>query len=200
MTLASIIEKRINESSCGEVFIVSDFMDVAPYDTARKTLSRLCEDGLIKKITRGMYYKAKFSTLINEYVKPDMNLVANAFARNFGWTIVPSGETAVNLLGLSTQVVGRYNFISSGPYRSYNIDGIIISFSHRMEKEFNGLSYKSRLIIQSIKAIGSEQIDKYIGSIRNKLSDEEKKTLLSETQRTTTWVYEVIKKICKELD
>lgn len=200
MTLASIIEKRINESSCGEVFIVSDFMDVAPYDTARKTLSRLCEDGLIKKITRGMYYKAKFSTLINEYVKPDMNLVANAFARNFGWTIVPSGETAVNLLGLSTQVVGRYNFISSGPYRSYNIDGIIISFSHRMEKEFNGLSYKSRLIIQSIKAIGSEQIDKYIGSIRNKLSDEEKKTLLGETQRTTTWVYEVIKKICKELD
>lgn len=200
MTLASIIEKRINESSCGEVFIVSDFMDVAPYDTARKTLSRLCEDGLIKKITRGMYYKAKFSTLINEYVKPDMNLVANAFARNFGWTIVPSGETAVNLLGLSTQVVGRYNFISSGPYRSYNIDGIIISFSHRMEKEFNGLSYKSRLIIQSIKAIGSEQIDKYIGSIRNKLSDEEKKTLLSETQRTTTWVYEVIKKICKELN
>ena len=175
-------------------------MDVAPYDTARKTLSRLCEDGLIKKITRGMYYKAKFSTLINKYVKPDMNLVANAFARNFGWTIVPSGETAVNLLGLSTQVVGRYNFISSGPYRSYNIDGIIISFSPRMEKEFNGLSYKSRLIIQSIKAIGSEQIDKYIGSIRNKLSDEEKKTLLSETQRTTTWVYEVIKKICKELD
>ncbi len=198
MTLSNIIENKINEAPYGEVFIVSDFIDVAPYDTARKILSRLCEDGLIKKITRGMYYKPKYSSLLNEYVEPNMNLVADAFARNFGWTIIPSGETAINLLGLSTQVTSHYDFISSGPYRSYNINGIIISFSHRMDKEFNGLSYKSRLIIQAIKAIGNNQINGYINSIRDNLSDQEKSILLEETQRTTAWVYEVIKKICKE--
>ncbi len=197
MTLSNIIENKINEDSYGNVFIVSDFIDVAPYDTARKILSRLCEDGLIKKITRGMYYKPKYSSLLNEYVKPNMNLVADAFARNFGWTIIPSGETAITLLGLSTQVTSHYDFISSGPYRSYNINGIIISFSHRMDKEFNGLSYKSRLIIHAIKAIGNNQINGYINSIRDNLSNQEKSILLEETQRTTAWVYEVIKKICK---
>jgi len=198
MTYSDIIENRIIESSYGDVFIVSDFIDVAPYDTARKILSRLCDNGLIKKITRGMYYKTKFSSLLNEYVEPNMNLVADAFARNFGWTIVPSGDTAINLLGLSTQVTSHYDFISSGPYRSYNINGLIINFSHRMDKEFNGLSYKSRLVIQAIKAIGNEQIDCYLSLIRNNLSDLEKSILLDEAQRTTTWVYEVIKKICKE--
>ena len=51
------------------------------------------------------------------------------------------------------------------------------------------------------------QIDIIVGDKKEKeiqeektVSDEEKKTLLGETQRTTTWVYEVIKKICKELD
>lgn len=198
MTYSDIIENRIIESSYGDVFIVSDFIDVAPYDTARKILSRLCDNGLIRKITRGMYYKSKFSSLLNEYVEPNMNLVADAFARNFGWTIVPSGDTAINLLGLSTQVTSHYDFISSGPYRSYNINGLIINFSHRMDKEFNGLSYKSRLVIQAVKAIGNEQIDSYLSLIRNNLSDLEKNILLDEAQRTTTWVYEVIKKICKE--
>lgn len=61
-----------------------------------------------------MYYNPKFSSLLNEYVEPNINLVEEAIARNCGLAIAPSGETSLNLLEISTQVTSHYEFISSG--------------------------------------------------------------------------------------
>lgn len=191
------IESRISEAPYGSTFVISDFLDISNYDTARKTMSRMDESGLIQKISRGIYYKPKFSKMLNEFTAPSIDLVAEAIARNYGWTITPSGETALNNLGLSTQVPGRYTFISSGPYRKYDIGNTRIEFSHRADKELNGMSEKTMLIIQAIKAIGPERINDYIPKFKTKLTADEKKTLLSEGQRTTAWIYSAIKVIAK---
>jgi len=45
--------------------------------------------------------------------------VAHALARKFGWTIQVSGNTALNILGLSTQVPIRYLYLSDGKSRSF---------------------------------------------------------------------------------
>lgn len=198
MNISKIIETKINNAQYGTVFIVSDFIDIASYDTVRKILSRLSNKNIIKKIIRGMYYKPKFSSLLNEYVEPNINLVASAIARNYGWTIVPSSETSLNLLGISTQVTSHYEFISSGPYRKYCINGIAISFLHRVDKDFAGMSYKTKLLTQAIKAIGKEKINDYIYIISNRLTEEDKQVALEEAKRTTAWVYEVIKELQKE--
>lgn len=124
MNILEIIETKINNAQYGTIFIVSNFISIASYDI------------------RGMYYKPKFSSLLNEYVAPNINLVAEAIARNYGLAIAPTGETSLNLLGISTQVTSHYKFISSGPYRKYCINGITISFSHRVDKDFTGMSYK----------------------------------------------------------
>lgn len=197
MNISEIIETKINSAQYGTVFIVADFISIASYDTVRKILSRLSNKKIIKKIIRGMYYKPKFSSLLNEYVEPNINLVAEAIARNYGWAIAPTGETSLNLLGISTQVTSYYKFISSGPYRKYCINGITISFSHRVDKDFTGMSYKTKLLTQAIKTIGKEKINDYIYVISNRLTKEDKRVAFEEAKRTTAWVYEVIKKICK---
>ncbi|MGN1294772.1 MAG: DUF6088 family protein, partial [Bacilli bacterium] len=119
MTLSKQIKERIIASKFGSFFIISDFTDISNYDTARKTLARLEEEKIIVKVYRGIYYKPKFSTLINEFIAPNISDLAEAIARNFEWSITPTGEYALNLLGISTQVPACYSFISSGPYRSY---------------------------------------------------------------------------------
>lgn len=198
MTFSKQIAERIDEASLGTIFIISDFTDLSNYDTARKTLSRLEEDKKIEKICRGIYYKPKYSTLLNEPIAPNMNSIAEAIARNFEWSITPSGENALNLLGISTQVPGRYSFISSGPYRNYNIGKTEIEFTHRNDKDINGKSYKTRLIIQAIKAIGKDRINDYIPEFRVKISQEDKLLILKEGQRTTAWTYAAIKEIARE--
>ena len=195
MNISEIIETKINNAQYGTVFIVSDFIGIASYDTVRKILSRLSNKNIIKKIIRGMYYKPKFSSLLNDYVEPNINLVAEAIARNYGWVIAPTGETSLNLLGISTQVTSHYEFISSGPYRTYCINGITISFSHRVDKDFTGMSYKTKLLTQAIKTIGKEKINDYIYIISNRLTEEDKRVAFEEAKRTTAWVYEVIKEL-----
>lgn len=198
MTFSKLIEDKIRQAKLGSVFVISDFTDLANYDTVRKTLSRLENDHKIRKIHRGIYYKQEYSKLLDEPVSPNMNNVAQAIARNYEWTIVPSGENALNMLGISTQVPGRYSYISSGPYRKYTIGNSKIEFNHQNNKDISGKSYQTRLIIQAIKSIGKDRIGDYIPELRKKLSINEKKIILKESQRTTAWIYAAIKDITKE--
>lgn len=198
MQISKRIEERIKNAPFGEAFIISDFTDITNYDTARKTLARLEADKLITKITRGLYYKPKYSKLLNEPIAPNINIVAEAIARNYEWSITPSGENALNLLGISTQVPARYSYISSGPYRTYEIGDIELEFLHRTDKDLNGKSYKTRMIIQAIKSIGQKRIDEYIHDFKSKLTSDDLECLLKESQRTTAWVYTAIKKIAVE--
>lgn len=49
--------------------------------------------------------------MLKEYVAADPEVVAKALARNYHWSIAPCGNTALNLLGLSTQVTAVWSYI-----------------------------------------------------------------------------------------
>ena len=115
------IEQRIAAAPAGTAFITSDFLDLAEIPAINKALSRLTESKTIRRVIRGVYDRPQFSELLQEFAAPDMAQTAKAIARNFGWTIVPCGDTALNLLGLSTQVPAVWQYVSDGPYREYTI-------------------------------------------------------------------------------
>jgi len=191
------IKKRITEMDNGTVFVAKDFLDITEYETARKALNRLTSDGNIKKVTRGVYYNPRFSEKLKEYEVPSPHQVALAIARKFNWNIAPSGITALNLLGLSTQVSAKWSYISDGAYNSFKIDNVTIEFKHRSNREITGMSYKTALVIQGIKALGKSNIDEtVINKFRAALTEEERQILLFESKPTTVWVYQVIRTIC----
>ena len=98
------IKNRILSSEDGSVFSTSDFADIADTNTVRSALYRLVKDNILRRIINGIYEKPKYSKLLDEYVAADPASVAQALARSYHWTIAPCGNTALNLLGLSTQV------------------------------------------------------------------------------------------------
>ena len=150
---------------------------------------------------RGVYYRPEYSELLQEYEAPSPHHVAMALARNFGWTIAPSGTAALNMLGLSTQVPAHWSFVSDGPYRSFSFGNITIEFMHCSSKEISGMSPKTALVIQAIKTLGKENIDEEnLQRIRRTLSVEERVALLEEAKRTTAWIYEAIKKVCGQTE
>ena len=148
---------------------------------------------------RGVYYNPRYSQLIQEYEKPSVDEVAKAIARNFKWTIAPSGNTALNQLGLSTQVPAKWIYFSDGPYKTYKIGIQELEFKHRTNKEISGMSEKTILVIQALKELGEEQItESVIQKLKRQLTDEEKLKLLNETKQTTVWIFNIIKKIAQE--
>jgi hypothetical protein len=190
------IKERINTLDSSAAFIANDFLDIAEYETSRKALNRLADDGMIRKILRGVYYRPCYSELLKEYEAPSPHQVALAIARKFNWNITPSGATALNLLGLSTQVSARWSYISDGTYNSFKFGNITIEFKRRNNREIAGMSYKTALVIQGIKALGKGNADDAaIEKIRASLSENERHTLQKEGRQTTVWVYQIIQRI-----
>ena len=83
-------------------------------------------------------------------------------------------------------------------YNKFTIGNIEIDFKHRSNKEISGMSYKTALVIQALKALGKDNIDEsVITKLKKQLSSEEKDNLIKEARQTTAWVYSVIRKICE---
>lgn len=198
MTYKESIINKIDKFNRGSVFISNDFFDIADYETVRSTLNRLVNSGNIIRIMNGIYYKPEYISLINEYEAPSIDEVANAIARKYNWTIAPSGNTALNILGLSTQVPAKWTYISDGRYVEFNFNNIFIEFKRRNNGDISNMSKIVATVIQAIKAIGKDKItDHQIEILRNKLSKEEKSELLYKGKTTSAWVYRIIKRICE---
>lgn len=198
MTYKEAIINRIEQFSHRDVFISNDFLDIADYETVRSTLNRLVNSGDIRRIINGIYYKPKFISIINDYSAPSMDEVANAIARKHNWTIAPSGNTSLNMLGLCNQVPAQWNYVSDGRYVKFNITkNITIEFKRCNNGDLTKMSKIAAIVIQAIKALGKDKVtEQHINSIRKLLSNEDKLELLDKGKTTSAWVYRVIKKIC----
>ena len=191
------IRARILAAEDGAVFVAPDFADIADTATIRQRLKRLYQSGIIRRIIRGIYEKPKYSKLLDEYVAADPDAVAKALARCYHWTIAPCGNTALNLLGLSTQVTAVWSYISDGPYKTYEWNSTKLEFKHRTNKEITGLSYMTSLVIQALKTLGRTNVTpEIIQTLSEKLSEDEKQACLKEATESTDWVYDTIRKMC----
>ena len=192
------IKNRISVAEYGSVFVAADFADITEKTIANVILTRIESDGIIRRVLRGVYDKPEYNDFLKEYVAPIPDNIAHAIARNFGWTIVPCGDTALNLLGLSTQVPSTWVYVSDGTYKEYAFDNTVIQFKRTTNKEISKLSYKTALTIQALKALGKDKIDEsVINSLRKLLTAEEKTAMLHEAKTATSWIYEYIRHICR---
>lgn len=171
-------------------------MDIADYETVRKSLNRLVNEGVIHRIVNGVYYRPRYIELIGEYEAPSINEVATAIARKYNWTIAPSGNTALNLLGLSTQVPSQWTYISDGRYVNFTIGNTTLVFKRTTNSSISRMSQLTAMIIQAIKAMGKNNIsEEQIRYLKGKLSHEEKEKILEEGKTTAAWIYQILKKI-----
>lgn len=188
-----IANRKLNAFSC------YDFTDLASYKTVNKCLERLEDTGKIKRVMQGIYCHNRFDKTLSLPILPSISDVANCIARKHNWIICPTGNTALNIMGISTQVPAMYNYLSTGPYMQYLIMGVPVSFKRTMSRELIGYSYRTLLLIQCIKAIGWENItDEVIALLKTKMSPAEKQTAIKETSLLPAWIRKAIVNICKE--
>lgn len=192
------IKNRINDFDSRKVFINNDFLDIAGNETVRRTLNQLVSENKIKRVINGFYYNPRYSELIGEYEAVSIHELALAIARKYNWNIAPFNSTALNLLGLSTQVPTHYKYISSGRYKEYKIGDTILEFKKVNPGEIANMSLKTATVIQAIKSLGKENInDQVIQKIRENLTEKERKDLMNESKSVPSWIYEVIREICE---
>ena len=186
-------EKELKAFSC------YDFTDLGSYKTISKCLERLEDAHEVKRIIQGVYSLNLFDDVLNLPILPSIDDVVNCIARKHKWTICPTGNTALNVMGLSNQVPASYSYLTTGPYKNYIIYKTPVVLKRTMTREIIDYSYKTLLLIQCIKAIGRNNItEKEINILKKNMNTADKSNSLKETQCIQAWIRNIIVMICKE--
>lgn len=180
------------------MFSPRDLIRLGNRATVDSALHRLEKKGKIRRVIRGIYEYPKFSTLLGQELSPDIDQVARAIARKFGWRIQPGGAAAQNILGLSTQVQAQIIYLSDGPDRSYRIGKTTLQFKNTALKEAHFKLKESGLIVQALKSMGPDRITpEIISKIRSALDPRLRSKVLADTKTATGWIYAAIQQIAR---
>lgn len=192
-TVVQQIRKKITRSKFGEVFFVSSFPQ---YDVeyVTKLLAIFEKEGLITRIAKGVYVKARKTRFGTLY--PSAYELVTEIAKRDKAKVIPTGATAANRLGFSTQVPMNTVFLTTASGRKLKLGNRMVTLKHGAPKNFAFHGKLMPELVQALRSIGENNIT---------LEDEKRiSQLFAETPETGTiehdlllapvWMRQVIKK------
>lgn len=188
------VMKSIDESQPHSIFFISDYADLGAAETIRKILHEATISGVLEKAGHGIYIKPKISRFGK--VPVPLEKIAREIAARDKCQILPTGSTAANLIGLSTQVPMNLSYITTGSTRAIKIGDRKISFRHASPKNFAAKGSVIPLLIQGIKEIGAENISVVeYEAIRLFIDKQQDPYLQEDLQLAPAWIQRIIKKL-----
>jgi len=182
------IEKHIKSKSRGVIMFPDDFSIFGTSESVRKSLQRLVEKNIIRRIAKGIYVRPKISKYIGE-VLPTVEDIAIAISRRDRIKIIPTGITALHSLGLSTQVPLKLVYLTDGAPREIKIGKRSIKLKKTTPKNLLVKGKISGLVIQALKEIGKEKLNQTDeNKIYNLLKNEDPKDLEHDIQIAPNWI------------
>lgn len=191
---------RIRGFGKGSAFSSKDFVDLADRNTVDQILSRLCSRGVIRRITSGIYDFPRENPELGGRLSPDIQQVARALARKNGIRIQPSPAAAANLLGLSTQVPAKVEYLTDGRTRTIRVAGRDLRLKHVAPRELKAGSDIGVLVTQALRYIGREQVGSTeVEYLKRKLSDKDKRHLRRDARYMEDWIWKTIQQITEDV-
>ncbi|MBQ0140990.1 MAG: hypothetical protein KBT36_17085 [Kurthia sp.] len=131
-TIAANVRQTVANFPKGRVFTVEDIsIEVELKQAVQRSLSRLIEEGSIRRIYKGIYYKPEVSRILKGRVlPPNIDQTVKVISVKNNEIIQMHGALACNRLGLSTQMPMTKVFHTNGSSREIEIGGARIKFLH----------------------------------------------------------------------
>ena len=173
-----------------------DFLDLGNRAAVDKALSRLAQEGKIRRIQRGLYDLPRKSKLLNQPVMPSPDQLVRAWAKNNGLKVVPSGASAANALGLSTQVPAKIIYYTNGRTQTLKLGPYKVQLLNRGPKTTDVSGRMAPLVLQALRHIGRDGVrPEVVHRLQSTLSQKDKDELKRNLHRTAAWMQPVIKEI-----
>lgn len=182
-----------NKVSIGDIFFIADFTELGNYEAVRKSLQRLTKDDSIKRIAKGIYFLPKKHERLG-IIYPHAEQIAKAIAKRDKARIIATGSTALNLLGLSTQIPMKVVFLTDGSARNIKVGNQTIQFKKTNPKNLSTEHRLTNLIIQALKAIGEKNVQQeQIGKIQMIIDKSgERKLIYQNLKNAPVWIQKTI--------
>ena len=194
MITARILQ-RIKSKGRGAIFAPSDLLDLGSRASVDQTLSRLADQGVIRRLTRGLYDYPKISPRLG-MIQPSVDDVARAIARKDRYVLLVSQAVAANQFGLSTQVPSKPVYMTDGPTRTRTVGRQVIQFRNASRKTLTGAGQTSGAVFQALRYVGKDGVtDAVINKLARTLSDKDRDLLVKQSRDVPAWMQPVIQQI-----
>lgn len=151
------IESKVKRSKAGQIFLPSDFKDLGTSTAIRKTLSRLVEQKVLVRMGKGIYVVPIHDKVFGE-VLPSVEEIAAAIAKKERVKIMPTGQYALNKMGLSTQVPMKIIFLTNGTKKNITIGKSSIVFQPTTTKKLAMVGTISSLLFLGLEGLDLIQL------------------------------------------
>lgn len=176
-SINSQIEARIKRAKPGCIFLPSDFKDLGTSTAIRKALSRLVEQKVLVRMGQGIYVTAVHDKVFGD-VLPSLEEIATSLAKKERVKIMPSGQYALNKIGLSTQVSMKLVYLTNGTKKNINIGKGSIVFQPTTAKKLAMVGSISSLVLLGLEELDLKQLSKSeIEKVKKLLEKEDEKKL-----------------------
>ena len=159
--LTKEIRNIIDRNGPNRLYMVSDFAHLNNDGLVTRALSRLEKEGVLIRLSQGLYLyplRNKFGVL-----RPSIEDIAYAIAEKDKARIIPSGLTALNKLGLSTQVTMNAVYLTDATARELTIGNRKIIFKRSAPRNF---AYKTDLFPLIVAAMKDNVTDEQVAIIK----------------------------------
>ena len=199
MTIQEQIKQRIDEAEPGMVFFVNDFSEF-DNEYVSKILSTMEEFNVLERLARGIYYKPIITKYGNIY--PSAEKIVRLIAKHENAEILPTGEYALNALGLSTQVPMKAVYFTTGSPRTINIGNKRIRLKRRVPGIYSYKSQLMPLLVLALKAKGKDNITPAdTNRIEKIISDStEKQQIKTDLSIAPVWIRKYLKPIIEKYE
>lgn len=194
------IFKRIKRSKPHRIFFLSDFAQYGSIETVRKVFTQARIEGMLTRVAHGIYVKPLMSRFGE--VPVSIEIVAQEIAKRDHVQIIPTGATAANILGLSTQIPMTVSYLTSGSTRTVKIGKQAVKFKHAAPKNFAYKGTTIPLFVHAFKDlgkenIGSNEISALIKYLRNA---KDAQTFQSDILLAPQWIQDIVKPILYNIE
>lgn len=193
------VRRTLTRVRYGTVLFTSSFPQF-DLEYVTKLLAQFEKEGLITRIAKGIYVKAKKTRF--GVVYPSAFELVTEIAKRDKAKIIPTGETAANRLGFSTQIPMNTCFLTSGSSRTLTLGNRTVTLTHGAPKNF---AYKGKLmpeLVQALRSIGknniTETVEKRVAQLLNETP--ETTTIEHDLLLTPVWIRQIIKRNIKKND
>lgn len=177
----------------GKMFFIEQFQKLAENTAIRKALQRLTESGKIVRVAQGIYVIPRVSELVGTLI-PRAEEVIKVIAKKDRARIIPTGVTALNLLGLSTQVPMKLVYLTDGAPRTIKIGKQTVKLIKASPKNLSCKGEISSLIIQALKTIGKDKLTTVeIEKIFAHLQNEKQSNIAHDMKLAPYWIHQILK-------
>ncbi|MCH2069559.1 MAG: DUF6088 family protein [Shimia sp.] len=193
--ITSNIKQRIIGKGRGAIFAPTDFLDIGSRASVDQALSRLADQGVIRRLARGLYDYPKKSPRFG-FLSPSADDIAKAVARKYGPILQPSPSMAANQLGLSTQVPSKPTYMTYGPTRTKKVGRQVIQFRKASPKTLVSAGHKTGVIFQALRYVGKDRVDSQIvDRLSRALDDNDLKLLEKQSRHLPAWMHPIVRQI-----